>query len=357
MTRALRVFGLALLLAVSGLACAETGSGSFDDGGTVDVAGATLSAYAAVSCSWLTACESDVEAAGCLENMDARSFSENLLFRRELAIKIACVKSAKSCTDYEACDNGFRRDTSGECKKRQISSSPEETTFKADCSGNTVVRCVKKGNTYYIRRMNCSEYGLTCAGRQCLYPAVSCDAAYSDEPCSGNFATWCSDYLYEAEDPKTPSEAWDCALTANGFCGNLCENSSSPDCHYGPRYGCRQKTRQSCTKSLCAGPLLTRCDQYGFQQAPDDCRLVDPDFVCNNVETDGGQTSQDCGLPSSAQQACAADQIGSRTPVNCDGNVLQVCLGGKWIKADCARIGATCSTTRKGCLFPADKTN
>jgi hypothetical protein len=227
---------------------------------------------------------------------------------------IGCSKEAATCEEVLACQ---RIDSTASC---------DPATFGGYCQGNTAVLCQPMADeTAYVAKIDCAEYSST-NGTCMVSPKGT--AMCGNRTCSGADGTSCDgNMLVECEDGI--GFGFDCA-------------DFDMKCMHATDEGAEQaicSTGETCNSDSCDGDTLKGC-KSGLVTFAKDCKWFGPDFACVvSGGTVGGEQDAECALPL-AQQACQDDD-----PSFCEGDVANVCIGGKWFKFDCgAFLGAKCES-------------
>lgn len=328
-----------LVLAAISLAACEEGGGML-----MPPSSLSFINYETEICAWQTTCgDSARDCFSLLHDHDT-------IYDREAALRVyekrlACLKLAKTCPDFEACMSDYYPDRTGRCSDLAKSTSASGPF----CVGNTLRGCAAfSDGTPLAYEQNCAARGLVCKNGICGSNAKTCAESYEQESCHGNVALWCMETLARDENP---SLVWDCAALG-GTCGNRCAGMPEGTCEYDNVYGCIAKNSKSCKAEACEGSKIVPCfnGKTGFKL---DCRLYDPRFTCILMDDDGDLRAS-CHLPPDNQE-CNEKLADTGASFSCDGNKGRLCVAGEWVTIDCAAIGATCTIEGKytrGCTFP-----
>jgi len=220
--------------------------------------------------------------------------------------RIDCMEETSNCEEY------------WRCKLPEDAENCDESTFEDYCDGDVAVRCsylnVKSENNYIMRRSDCT---VAPGGGSCLATSSEVKCKYDlceqeDNPTcfEDEVAVYCDsneyqDMLWMMDCPSMGMECLE-----HGLCGipDAIECSETD----GPFI------------SVCEGSYIHVCVPWGAYS--EDCREMDPDFVCLMDEDDDAY----CGMPMGEWQCT---EHGSRW---CEGSELRVCIYGKIVSYDCA---------------------
>lgn len=242
--------------------------------------------------------------------------------------EMACIARAKDC------DSAFR------CAGMDPTKPCVPGLFTARCDGSVAVSCQNTGDWEGLeQRGDCAVQPLNSScyigdSGDAICGVSSCsDDDDGGEKCVGTIVENCWDNVLMRDDCADIGLGMVCMLHPENADETLCS------------------TENPCDVSFCDGSHAVDCD-YGFERTRFDCGWYGDDMTCVAVpdESEPGGVSVSCGLPPGDEE-CGAE---SGTSSRCNADLLQLCVGGKWISFDCSVVpGGTCTDDEDGVFCTA----